>query len=145
MIQSDPNECLYCLNNQTLSELMFFVADLNVSRLFLFKEQTYYGRCVVVYKDHVNDITDLSDIDRKSFMDDVAEATRAIKKVFNPDKVNFGAYSDKLTHLHFHLTPKYQGGPDWGGIFMMNPKKVCLTHEKYMGIIEELKSAIIKG
>lgn len=40
---SDPKDCLYCQNNQTLHELMIEIAPLSVSRLFLFKEQTYHG------------------------------------------------------------------------------------------------------
>ena len=53
---SDPKDCLYCQNNQTLHELMIEIAPLSVSRLFLFKEQTYRGRCLVAYKDHVHDL-----------------------------------------------------------------------------------------
>ena len=58
---SDPKDCLYCTNNQTLHDLMIEIAPLSVSRLFLFKEQTYYGRCLVSYKDHVHDLNMLSD------------------------------------------------------------------------------------
>ncbi len=122
---------------------MIFIANMNVSRLFLFREQSYYGRCVIAFKDHVNDISDLNDSDRNAFMEDVVEATKALKKVFKPDKINFGAYSDKLTHLHFHLTPKYKGGLDWGGVFLMNPKRVTLSEEKYKNLIEEIRFALI--
>ena len=52
-MQSDPKQCLYCTNNQTLHDLMIEFAQLSVSRAFLFKEQTYRGRCLVAYKDHV--------------------------------------------------------------------------------------------
>lgn len=54
-MKSDPKECLYCQNNETLHNLMIEFAELSVSRVFLFKEQTYRGRCLVSYKDHVND------------------------------------------------------------------------------------------
>ena len=40
--------------------------------------------------------------------------------------IYYGAYSDKLSHLHFHLVPKYVDGPDYGGVFQMNPGKVYL-------------------
>lgn len=125
---SDPKDCLYCQNNQTLHELMIEIAPLSVSRLFLFKEQTYRGRCLVAYKDHVHDLNMLSDEERNAFMVDVVRVTRAMQKVFNPQKINYGAYSDKLSHLHFHLAPKYEGGPDFGGTFTMNPQKVYLTY-----------------
>ena len=59
-MQSDPQQCLYCTNNQTLSDLMIEICQLSVSRAFLFKEQTYRGRCLVAYKDHVNDRLEFS-------------------------------------------------------------------------------------
>ena len=75
-MKSDPKECLYCQNNETLHNLMIEIAQLSVSRVFLFKEQTYRGRCLVSYKDHVNDLNELSDEDRNAFMADVARVTR---------------------------------------------------------------------
>ena len=39
-MKSDPKECLYCQNNETLHNLMIEIAQLSVSRV-LFKEQTY--------------------------------------------------------------------------------------------------------
>ena len=65
-MQSDPKQCLYCTNNQTLHDLMIEICELSVSRAFLFKEQTYRGRCLVAYKDHVNDLNELSDEDRNA-------------------------------------------------------------------------------
>ena len=139
-MQSDPKLCLYCTNNQTLKDLMIEFAQLRVSRAFVFKEQTYYGRCLVAYKDHVNDLNELTDDERNDFMADVAQVTRAIQKAFNPEKINYGAYSDKLSHLHFHLAPKYVDGPDYGGTFQMNPGKVYLTDAEYNDMIEKLKA-----
>ena len=58
---SNPEECLYCTNNETLHNLMIEFAQLRVSRVFLFKEQTYRGRCLVAYNGHVNDLNELTD------------------------------------------------------------------------------------
>ena len=136
---SDPKNCLYCQNNETLHQLMIEIAPLKVSRLFLFKEQTYRGRCLVAYNQHVNDLNELTDEERNDFMADVARATRAMQQAFQPEKINYGAYSDKLSHLHFHLAPKYVDGPDYGGTFQMNPGKVYLTDEEYDSLIEQIK------
>ena len=43
---SDPKDCLYCQNNETLHNLMIEICHLRVSRAFVFKEQTYHGRCL---------------------------------------------------------------------------------------------------
>ena len=141
-MNSDPKDCLYCQNNETLHSLMIEVATLRVSRLFIFKEQTYHGRCLVAYKDHVDDLNMLSDEERNASMADVAQVTRAMQKVFNPAKINYGAYSDTLSHLHFHLIPKYVDGPDFGGVFQMNPKKTYLSDKEYAEMAEAIKKAL---
>ena len=141
-MKSDPKECLYCQSNETLHSLMIEIAQLSVSRVFIFKEQTYHGRCLVAYKDHVDDLNLLSDDDRNAFMADVAKVTRAMQKVFNPAKINYGAYADTLEHLHFHLIPKYVDGPDFGGVFRMNPKEVYLSDADYQEMAGQLVAAM---
>lgn len=141
-MKSDPKECLYCQNNATQHDLMIYVTKLSVSRLFIFKEQTYRGRCLVAYDKHVDDLNLLCDAERNAFMADVARVTRAMQKVFNPDKINYGAYADTLEHLHFHLVPKYVGGPDFGGVFRMNPQAVYLTDDEYNIMAAALRKAL---
>ena len=136
------SECLYCQNNDTLKQLMIKICDLEVSQLFLFKEQSYLGRCNVVYNDHGVDLHELSNEQRDAYMRDVASVGRAIDKAFNPDKINYGAYADTISHLHFHVVPKYKDGYGFGGIFEMNPQKVSLSDAKYAEIIEKIKAEL---
>ena len=42
-MKSDPKECLYCQNNETLHNLMIEIAQLSVSRVFLFKSKLIGG------------------------------------------------------------------------------------------------------
>lgn len=120
-------------------ELMIEIAKLDVSTVFLFREQTYRGRCLVAYKDHVNELFELSDEERNAFMKDVARVAKAMSKAFRAKKINYGAYSDKLAHLHFHLVPKYEGGPSFGYTFEMNPQNVYLPEEEYAVLVQKVK------
>ena len=135
-------DCLYCQRNELQKSLMIEVCDLSASTLFLFKEQSHPGRCVVAYKDHVKEPFELSDDDRNAFMADVCKVAAAIQKAFSPAKINYGAYSDKLPHLHFHLVPKYDGEFEFGGTFEMNPQKVYLTESEYAATIEKIVKAL---
>ena len=137
-----PQNCLYCHNKAALDALMIKIADLEVSTLYLFKEQTHPGRCVVAYKDHVGQQFEIPQEDWVKFMLDTRRAAIAIDKVFHPDKINFGAYSDTLKHAHWHLVPKYEGGPEWGGVFEMNPKQTYLSEEEYTDTIAKIKAAL---
>ncbi|MGC3977712.1 MAG: HIT domain-containing protein [Paludibacteraceae bacterium] len=134
------NDCLYCNLNDTQKELMIKVCDLSVSTLFLFKEQTYKGRCVVAYKDHARELYELEPEELLRFMQDVNRVAKAIKETFQPAKINYGVYSDKLPHLHFHLAPKYIDGEGYGATFAMNPRKTYLTENEYDEMIKLIKS-----
>lgn len=134
--------CLYCQRNQTQKDLMIEICDLSVSTVFLFKEQTYKGRCVVAYKGHNEELYELNDTELLAFMKDVNRVALAMKKAFNPEKINYGAYSDKLKHLHFHLVPKYIDGIDFGGTFTMNPQKVYLSDAEYNELINAIKKEL---
>lgn len=136
-------DCLYCRKDQRLNDLMIEIAPLGVSTLYLFKEQTYRGRCVVAYRHHVNELFELPDAELALFTKDVARAAKAMKTAFNPAKINYGAYSDKLPHLHVHLVPKYVDGPSWGTTFTMMPEpKQLLTDDAYAGLIAQIKAAL---
>ena len=54
-------DCMYCMEDERRDNLMIEIAKLEVSTVFLFKEQTYKGRCNVVYKDHVKELFQLDD------------------------------------------------------------------------------------
>lgn len=136
-------DCLYCRKDERLDALMLEVAPLQVSTLYLFKEQTHPGRCVVAYNGHVNELFELNTSELALFTADVARAARAIKAAFSPAKINYGAYSDKLPHLHFHLVPKYTDGAAWGTTFTMMPEpRVLLSAADYASHIARLRKAL---
>ena len=133
------NDCMYCMEDERRNQLMIEIAQLEVSTVFLFKEQTYKGRCNVVYKDHVKELFHLEEQDLTSFMKDVKKVAEAVDKAFGPNKINYGAYGDTLHHLHMHVVPKYEGKENWGSTFEMNPGNIYLTDQEYQERIQELK------
>jgi diadenosine tetraphosphate (Ap4A) HIT family hydrolase len=133
----------YCRKDQRLHDLMIEIAPLGASTLYLFKEQTYRGRCVVAYRSHINELFELSDAEVALFMRDVARAAKAIKAATNAAKINYGAYSDKLPHLHMHLVPKYVDGPQWGSTFTMMPDpKKHLSDAENAELIKAIKAKL---
>lgn len=138
------SECFYCNpNHQGRLELMMEVGKMKEGILYLFKDQAHPGRCVVAVDDHKSELFDLSTQQRHDFMDDVAAAAGAIKKLWGCTKINYGAYGDKLPHLHFHLVPKYEGGFEFGGSFAIgNENPVFLSDAEYADMVEKLKKEL---
>jgi len=137
---SFDNDCFYCTGDERLTNIMIEICKLEASTLYLFKEQTYRGRCVVAYNGHKSELFHLNDEQRSLYMKDVARVAGALSKAFAPYKINYGAYADKMTHLHFHIVPKYENGPNFGGTFEMLPsEKVFLKDEEYKMLINKIK------
>jgi diadenosine tetraphosphate (Ap4A) HIT family hydrolase len=139
---SPVSECLYCQKLPVLDELMIKIADLEVSELFLFKEQSHPGRCNVVYKAHGVELHELSDAERDAYMRDVTKTAKAIQAAYNPFKINYGAFADKLSHLHMHIVPKYEGGYNFGGVIEMNPQLTYLSDAEYAETIAKIKAGL---
>lgn len=134
--------CAYCAEGELVAKFGIKICDLKVSKLYLFKEQSHPGRVIVAYKDHVGEMTELSEEDRNAFFADVNHAAQAIHQAFAPAKVNYGAYGDTGHHLHFHLVPKYPDEFEWGGTFAMNPDKKYLSDVEYNSMINKIKAAL---
>jgi len=140
-IPCDEN-CAYCAEGALVDKFGIKIGELPASKVYLFREQSHKGRCIVASKFHVSEMVELSDADRNAFMADVARVAKAIHAAFAPAKVNYGAYGDTGHHLHFHLVPKYREDEfEWGGTFAMDPKRKTLTDAEYAEIIAALKKA----
>lgn len=134
--------CAYCQREEKpelYKAFGYYVCELGVSSLYVFREQSHLGRCIVAYKDHVSEMCDLSKEERQAFIEDVNRVAIAIHKAFNPDKLNYGFYGDTGKHLHAHLCPKYKDGYEWGGVFLMNPHLKDLTDEELEKIADKIK------
>jgi len=130
--------CFYCDKDQQLEDLMVKICDLSVSTVYLFKEQTYRGRCNVAFNRHEGNLFELNESELSSFMSDIAKVAKAINSVFSPGKINYGSFADKMQHLHMHVVPKYEDAPNWGSMFEMNPQKVYLSDAEYKKMVEDL-------
>ncbi|EKN70872.1 histidine triad (HIT) protein [Neobacillus bataviensis LMG 21833] len=135
-------DCMYCMEDERRDQLMIEIGKLEASTVFLFKEQTYRGRCNVVYNDHVKELYQLNEQESAAFINDVKRVAEALDKAFEPNKINYGAYGDTLHHLHMHVVPKYEGKENWGSTFEMNPGKTYLTDEEYNELISKIKEQL---
>ena len=136
--------CFYCdPENEGRLNLMTIIGEMEYSRVYLMKDQAHKGRCVVALKEHVSELSDLSDKACAGYMQEVAAVAGAVKKLWGCKKINLAAFGDKLPHLHFHVVPKYEDGFEFGGNFeITNPNPVFLSDEEYQEMINAIKKEL---
>ena len=136
--------CAYCMKGDLVAKFGYFCCEMESSNVYIFKEQSHPGRVIVAHKKHVSEIIELTDEERNQFFKDINTVSNAIHKVFNPDKVNYGAYGDTGHHLHFHLVPKYKDDFEWNGVFLMNPGLKIASDAECEEIAKKLRAALNK-
>lgn len=136
------NNCAYCVEGELVEKFGIKICELETCKVYLFKEQSHRGRVIAAHKKHVGDMTELTPEERYSYFEDIAKISSALRKIFNPQKINYGAYGDTGSHLHFHLVPKYKDEYEWGGVFLMNPDRVYLDDAEYVDMINEIREAL---
>jgi diadenosine tetraphosphate (Ap4A) HIT family hydrolase len=112
----DPN-CRYC---NSADDISVKVADLETSFLLLVRDQKYKGRCILALKDHKTEVFKMEAEELQAWARDLSRAADALWKTFSPDKINYAVFGDLYPHIHVHLVPKYEGGPEWGGPFVLD-------------------------
>ena len=122
--------CAYCMKGELAAKFGYEICELPASTVYLFKEQSHPGRCIVASKHHVSELIELSEEEQQAFLRDVVKTAKAVHEAFHPDKVNYGMYGDTGHHLHMHLVPKYRDEYEWGGVFLMDPDRKKITDEE---------------
>lgn len=139
-MKSDHEDCLYCAKDERMTSILIEICKLETSTLFLFREQTYRGRCVVALNAHE---TELFRLDREAlcaFSRDVAKTAAALHRAFGAAKINYAIYGDLVSHLHYHVVPKQKNGHNWGKPFAVHPSpETYLSEEGYKEVIATIK------
>jgi len=107
-------ECTFCRKIATIHEMPDeeVVWDFPYSVAFLGPWQFYQGYCVLASKLHATELSQLSDEDRLSFLDEMCMLAKAIEDCFRPKKLNYEMLGNQTPHLHWHIFPRYATDPD---------------------------------
>ena len=111
------SNCFYCEQGKTLEDLMIPVCELEHTLVYLVKNQNYPGRSVVLYKQHIHEMFELSEVERCGYFNELSQVAKALSELYNADKINYGIFGDMVPHLHCHVAPKCKDSYGWGAPF----------------------------
>ena len=122
------------------------VATLECSSLYLPKNQTYRGHCILVLDlRHASRPDQLTRQEWRTFCDDLYSAQHAIERVVRPDHINVATLGNAMPHLHWHIVPRYVHDPRWGGPIWLSDAasepNTRLADADFTALLEELRSA----
>ncbi len=89
------------------------IAELSVSRIVLYDDQTFPGYCLVILREHATELFHLTPAVRTALLEDVCRAAEALQRAFRPTKINYAVLGNQSPHIHWHLIPRRADDPAW--------------------------------
>jgi diadenosine tetraphosphate (Ap4A) HIT family hydrolase len=140
-------DCPLCVPRPDVNEHVFLVRRLAVSSLYLTRDQTYRGRCVLLYDlRHVNRLDALELDQWQVLARDIWIAARAVARVFDPQHMNVESLGNEVPHLHWHLIPRYIDDGRWRGPIWTSDRSDMrssrLAETQYLELAQALGEAL---
>ncbi|HEV7733146.1 MAG TPA: HIT family protein [Candidatus Binatia bacterium] len=122
-----------------------FVMTLAESHVTLADEQAYPGYCILILKDHQEHLDELP-LDRQARLwDDVARVATGLRREFAPLRLNYACLGNFLTHVHWHVIPRYETDPEPQHPIWVRPlaeRRAPLTAAQRHELIARLRRAL---
>lgn len=121
--------CPFCSKNIEQDHLI-----LETKKSFLQANKFPYaaGHLLVVPKRHVNQVIDLTSIERKELFNLIDLSVYILDKHMKPEGYNVGCSigriaGESIQHLHFHILPRYKGDVGWNRLCDFNVVSISPT------------------
>ncbi|OON98666.1 MAG: histidine triad (HIT) protein [Epulopiscium sp. Nele67-Bin004] len=131
------NDCFYCEKGDKLNSLMIEICKLKYTTIYLNRDQKHKGRLIVAFNGHYTEYFQLTEDENKGYFAEMSLAAKVLDQIYQPDKINYATFGDKVPHLHMHIVPKHKDKLQWGRPFRDGgEEKVFLSETEYQEIVE---------
>ncbi len=122
-----------------------FVAALAESSVFLADEQAYPGYCLLLAQDHADALDEMPIERQVRLWEDVARLASALRKELAPARLNYACLGNFLTHVHWHVIPRYADDPEPLHPIWVRPlaeRRVSLPGTERQALVGRLRRAL---
>lgn len=102
--------CLICERIQNIRENKnpYLIHEFKHSFFVVGDHQYFKGYCLLIMKDHYEDLTDIERVAQLEYMEEVLLAGKFLKDYYKPVRMNYSCLGNFVPHVHYHLFPRYQ-------------------------------------
>lgn len=112
--------CYFCDEIQRIRDNQNnrLVAELTESYVLLKSCELFPGYCLVVSKEHHEQLPELPKEKQLAIFADVISVAEAIYSELKPQRINYECLGNLVSHIHWHVVPRYNNdllpeGPIW--------------------------------
>jgi diadenosine tetraphosphate (Ap4A) HIT family hydrolase len=122
-----------------------FIAELSESYVTLADEQAYRGYCILLLKEHAEHLADLAWERQLRLWEDVARVAAVLRRELSPRRINYACLGNLLTHVHWHVIPRYPDDPEPQHPIWVRPleeRRAALDAAERRALIARLRQAL---
>ena len=133
-------ECPMCPDSMDAD----MVAELPSGLVHLQNDADYKGYCILIFRRHAVEIHELTEDERRQWIEDISAIGRVITDRCRPAKLNVTMLGNMVPHLHCHIIPRYSTDPDWGRppAYKRPADRRALSDEEYDFLKASLSAAL---
>ena len=99
--------------DDNLAKDTIHLLELPLCRFLLMNDRRYPWLILVPRYNGLSEIHDLRDKDQSTLIFEVTAATRALEKLFQPEKINVAALGNLVSQLHIHVIARFEEDEAW--------------------------------
>ncbi len=125
-----------------------YVCEFRKTVFFLNWDQTYLGRSMLVFKQHISDFFSLAPSELLEMLGEIRRAERALRVAFSPDLMNYLFMGNRAGHVHLHLVPRYRDDPRYGQSPFLDTSRAVepqLAEQEYAELARIVRAALEGG
>lgn len=96
-----------------LSADTFVLGDWPLCRVLRMNDRAFPWLILVPRVADIREIIDLAEVQQQELMAEIGRASRALKALLSPDKLNVAALGNAVPQLHVHVIARYKTDPAW--------------------------------
>jgi len=89
------------------------VTDLALCRVLFMDEPAWPWIVLVPRRANIREIIDLPAPERAVLMEEIAQASAVMQRLFRPEKLNVAALGNQTPQLHVHVIARFADDPAW--------------------------------
>ncbi|MDA8434093.1 MAG: HIT family protein [Nitrospiraceae bacterium] len=95
------------------------ITRLRLSRVLLMNDSSFPWLILVPEREDIRELYELDEKDRSVLIEEITLASRIIRHLYKPGKINVGALGNLVPQLHIHVVGRFESdrawpGPVWG-------------------------------
>lgn len=104
--------------------------------------QSFPGRTTLMVRNHYEDMLTIPEAEFASINQELRVLATAIQTAFCAQRMNYANYGNVVPHQHWHVVPRYEDDPCWGGPPIEPANVEKLSDRQYKNIAAKIRSAL---